>query len=75
MEEIIIDEVYELEPAESTFNTKGLLIGGGIALALGAGYLLVKKVIVPAYKNYKAQKAVEAQYEPVAPIYDEDDAE
>lgn len=72
MEDIIMDEVYEMEPEAPRFNTKGLLIGGGIALALGAGYLLVKKVIVPAVKNYKAQKEAENERVPVLPVCDED---
>lgn len=58
MDEIIMDEavVYELEPETSGISGKGLLIGGAAVLALGAGYLLVKKVIIPAYRNYKIQK-------------------
>lgn len=64
MEEIItMEDVIELEPVEeiATGSTGKTLVGLGAAAAtIVAGYLLVKKVIVPAYKKHKAKKDEEA---------------
>lgn len=61
--EIIMDEVIELEPVEeiaTKTSGKSLVTLGVAAATVVAGYLLVKKVIVPAYKKHKAKKEAEA---------------
>ena len=63
--EIIMDEVIELEPVVEEIATqkpgKGLVKLGVAAAAIFAGYLLVKKVVVPAIKKHKAKKEDEAK--------------
>ena len=62
--EIIMDEIIEMDPVEeiaTKTSGKGLVTFGVAAATIAAGYLLVKKVIVPAYKKHKAKKEEEAE--------------
>ena len=74
--EIIMDEVIELEPVEeiATGTTGKTLVTLGVAAAtIAAGYLLVKKVIVPAFKKHKAKKEEEAKAHDFAVIGEDED--
>lgn len=73
--EIIMDEIIELEPVEeiATGTTGKTFVTIGVAAAtIAAGYLLVKKVIVPAIKKHKAKKEEEAMLHDSAVIEDTD---
>lgn len=48
------------EVTNNTYGYKNLAIAGGTALGLGGLYLLVTKVIVPAVKQHKNRKELEA---------------
>jgi hypothetical protein len=60
--EIIVNET-DMETVTSKVPVKGLAIAGA-ALGLGfAGFLLVKKVIIPAIQKAKAMKEAEEYVE------------
>ena len=70
-------EVIELEPVEevaSGISGKRLATLGVAAATIGAGYLLVTKVVIPAIKKRKAKKEEEAliQDSAVTASYEDD---
>lgn len=78
MEEIIMDEVIEMEPVEeiaTKTSGKAFVTLGVAAATIVAGYLLVKKVVVPAYKKHKAKKEEEARLHDFAVMGEDESAE
>lgn len=76
--EIIMDEIVEMEPvkdATTGASGKGLLILGVVTVTLGAGYVLAKKVIIPAIKKHKIKKEEQKKYAKAHAVAAEDDAE
>lgn len=63
---IMNEEVIEAAEGVTIGNSKkGLLTLGVAAAAITAGFVLVKKVIVPAIKKHKAKKEAEDDFEEV----------
>lgn len=56
MNEEIIDVVEDIATG-NTYN--GVVVLSAGLMTLGAGYLLVKKVVMPAIEKYKAKKEAE----------------
>ena len=50
--EEIVETVEEIV-TETSGN--GLLVVGGVVAAIGAGYVLAKKVVIPGYKKLKTK--------------------
>lgn len=50
------EEVVEtVEEIMTETSGNGLKIVGGVVVAVGAGYVLVKKVVIPGYKKLKTK--------------------
>lgn len=73
--EIMVNEdvMETVEDIANDGSSKVLAIAAGVALAVGAGVLLYKKVIKPAIKRHKAEKEIDEAIDQVNHCNEDDD--
>ena len=76
MEEIIVTEGMDtMEEIATTGPGKGAKIAGGIALAMGWGFLAYKFIVKPVAAKIKAKKAQQAAEDTVVYLEAEEDSD